>query len=60
MVTVLVLREVFGVPVEVASSVALVIWVIGTILIVPVGVVLAIHEGLNWSKLKSLRAEASL
>lgn len=59
-VTVLVLRELFGVPVEIASSVALVVWVIGSILIVPFGVVLAIHEGLNWSKLKTLRAEASL
>ncbi|MEO7653913.1 MAG: lysylphosphatidylglycerol synthase domain-containing protein, partial [Bryobacteraceae bacterium] len=59
-VTVLVLRELFGVPLEIASSVALVVWLIGSILIVPFGVVLAIHEGLNWSKLKALRAETSL
>ena len=59
-VSVLVLHEIFGVPVEVATSMTLVIWIITFVILVPVGVPLALHEGLNWQKLKSLRTEVSL
>jgi hypothetical protein len=59
MVSVLVLHEIFGIPVEVATSMTLVIWIITFVILVPVGIPLALHEGLNWKKLKALREEAS-
>ena len=60
MVSVLVLHEIFGIPVEVATSMTLVLWIITFIILIPVGVPLALHEGLNWQKLRYLREEASL
>ena len=57
-VSVLVLHEIFGIPVEIATSITLVIWVITFVILVPVGVPLALHEGLNWQKLKGIREEA--
>ena len=57
-VSVLVLHEIFGIPVEIATSITLVIWIITFVILVPVGVPLALHEGLNWRKLKDIREEA--
>jgi hypothetical protein len=58
-VSVLVLHEIFGIPVEVATSMTLAIWIITFVILVPVGVPLALHEGLNWNKLKALGEEAT-
>ena len=49
---VLVLTEIFNVPIEVATSLALLTWGITFVSIVPVGVGLALHEGLNWARLR--------
>jgi uncharacterized membrane protein YbhN (UPF0104 family) len=57
-VSVLVLHEIFGIPVEVATSMTLVIWIITFIILVPVGLPLALHQGLNWRKLKALGEES--
>jgi glycosyltransferase 2 family protein len=57
-VSVLVLHEIFGIPVEIATSITLVIWIITFVILVPVGVPLVLHEGLNWRKLKDIREEA--
>ena len=59
-VSVVVLTELFGMPLELASSVALGIWIITFVVIVPVGTVFLFHEGLSWQKLKDMEAEASL
>ena len=56
-VSVLVLTELFHVPLEAATSVAMVSWFITFVAVVPVGVLLGLREGLNWSKLKSLEQE---
>jgi uncharacterized protein (TIRG00374 family) len=56
-VSVLVLTELFHVPLEAATSVAMVIWVFSFVVIVPFGLLLALHEGLNWTKLKALPRE---
>lgn len=56
-VSVLVLTELFRVPLEVATSAAMLLWVITFVAIVPIGLVLAFHEGLNWSKIKQLEQE---
>jgi len=52
--TVLVLTEFFGVRVAAASGVALVLWVVSFVMIVPLGLALAFHEGLQWRNLRHL------
>lgn len=59
-VTVLVLTELFQVPLEIATSVALLLWIIMFVVIVPLGVMLAIREGLDWAKLRSMGREVEL
>ncbi len=56
--TVLVLTEFFGIPFEVASGIALVLWIITFVVIVPLGLILAFREGINWRNLRHLDAEA--
>ena len=58
-VAVLVLTKIFGVPVELATSVAVLIWLVTFVVIVPFGLVAALHEGLSWRKLRDLEREAS-
>ena len=52
--SVLVFTEIYGLPVEAAAGLAVFIWIITFVVIVPVGFVCAFHEGLNWSKLRRL------
>jgi len=58
-VSVLVLTELFRVPLEVSTSVALVLWFISFVVVVPVGVALALHEGIRWRTLKHLEPEVT-
>ena len=55
---VLVLTEFFGIGFEVASGIALVLWFITFVVIVPLGLVLAFREGINWRNLRHLETEA--
>ena len=57
-VTVLVLTEFYGVGLEAASGVALMLWLISFFMIVPAGLAWAFHEGIKWRSLKNIRAEA--
>jgi hypothetical protein len=59
-VSVLVLTELFRVPLEVSTSVALVLWFISFVVVVPVGVVLALHEGVRWRTIKQLEPEQTI
>jgi glycosyltransferase 2 family protein len=59
-VSVLVLTEIFHLPLESASGIALLIWVINVLSIVPLGVYLAIRDRLSWRKLLQLEKEAEL
>ena len=52
--TIIVLTEIFRIPLEVATGISLVSYVITFIVIVPIGVPLLVHEGLNWRKLKEM------
>lgn len=52
--TVLVLTEFFGVRLAAASGVALILWVVSFVMIVPIGLALAFHEGLRWRNLRHL------
>ncbi len=58
-VAVLVLTELFGAKLELATSFAIFIWILSFVVVVPVGLVWALREGLNWRKLRDLGHEAS-
>jgi glycosyltransferase 2 family protein len=60
LVAIVVLTELFGAPLELAAGVALMLWIITFVVIVPVGVIMLFHEGLNWQKLKEMEARASI
>ena len=53
-VTVLVLTEFYGLPLEAASGVAVLWWVVCFVTIVPIGLALAFHEGINWRSLRHI------
>jgi uncharacterized protein (TIRG00374 family) len=55
-VTVLVLTQLFAIAQEPASAVALMVWLVGFGLIVPVGVLLAVYQG-AWSELFARRPQ---
>jgi glycosyltransferase 2 family protein len=52
--TVVVLTEFFGIGFEVASGIALVLWSITFVSIVPLGLALAFHEGIKFRNLRHL------
>jgi glycosyltransferase 2 family protein len=58
-VTVLVLTEFYGVGLEAASGVALILWIVSFVVIVPIGLALAFHEGIKWRSLKHIAPESS-
>ncbi len=51
---VVVLTEFFDVPFEAASGIAVVLWSITFLIIVPLGLVLAFQEGIKWRNLRHL------
>jgi glycosyltransferase 2 family protein len=53
-VTILVLTEFYGVGLEAASGVALMLWLISFVVVVPVGLALAFHAGIKWRSLKDI------
>jgi len=57
--TVLVLTELYGVSLEAASGIALVLWIITFVAIVPLGLVLAFHEGIKWRSLRHIDESSS-
>jgi hypothetical protein len=57
--TVLVLTELYGVSLEEASGIALVLWVTTFVVIVPLGLVLAFHEGIKWRSLRNIDSSSS-
>lgn len=59
-VSVLVLTELFRIPLEIATSVAIVLWFISFIVVVPIGVALALHAGIRWRTLQPLEPEVTI
>ena len=51
------LTGIYGLRLEAATGIAILLWMVGTLAIVPFGLACAFHEGLNWSKLKLLSAK---
>ncbi len=56
--TVLVLTELFGIKIETASGIALVLWIVTFVAIVPLGLALAFQEGLKWRNFKDIKVVA--
>jgi uncharacterized membrane protein YbhN (UPF0104 family) len=58
-VLIVVLTELFAVKLEVATVFAMLVWSITFVAIVPVGLVLALKEGLDWHSLRQIGRETS-
>ena len=58
-VAAVVLTEMFGVRLEVATAFALLIWILTFVAVVPVGLALALKEGLDWHSLRRIGREVS-
>lgn len=58
-VSMLVLTELFQAPLEVATSFALLLWLVTFVIIVPLGMFLAFREGLRWGALRNIQPEAT-
>ena len=54
------LTRIYGISLEAASGIAILLWIVGSIAIVPIGLLCAFHEGLNWRKLKLLSTKRIL
>ena len=54
--TVLILTEFFRLGISAASGIALILWIISFVTIVPFGLGLAFHEGIKWRSLRHLEA----
>jgi len=58
-VSVLVLTELFGVRLELASAFAVCLWILTFVAIVPVGLLIALKEGLDWHSLRRIGREVA-
>src|ERR1700722_17088411 len=59
-VSIAVFTEIYGLPVEAAAGLAVFIWIITFVVIVPIGLICAFHEGLTWRKFRQLPKDISL
>jgi len=59
-VAVITLTELLGTPLEAATGIALALWIITFVVIMPVGLLFACYEGLSWRKIKELEKEVAL
>ena len=58
-VSVLVLTELFDVRLELATSFAMLAWILTFVVVVPVGLFLAVKQGLDWHSLRQIGKEAA-
>lgn len=58
MTAVLVLTEIFGVPIEVATGLGVLLWFISFVAILPLGTLFAFHEGLTWARIREAEGTA--
>jgi hypothetical protein len=56
---ILVLTELFRVRLELATAFAILIWIITFVAIVPLGLLLALKEGLDWHSIRRIGREVS-
>jgi|SRR5579872_234958 len=55
--SIVVLKEIYGLSLESASGIALFIWILTLVVVVPLGLACALHQGMNWHKIKQLARE---
>jgi len=53
-VAVVVLTELFGIRLEPATSFAMLIWILSFVVVVPIGLLLTVKEGLDWRSLRQM------
>jgi uncharacterized protein (TIRG00374 family) len=58
-VAVLVLTELFHIKLELATSFAILTWIITFVVVIPAGMLAALKEGLDWRSLRSMGREAA-
>jgi uncharacterized membrane protein YbhN (UPF0104 family) len=58
-VAVLVLTELFSMKLELATSFAILIWMVTFVVVIPVGMLAALKEGLDWHSLRRMGREAA-
>jgi hypothetical protein len=58
--SVLALTELFKLPVEPATGLALLIWAGSSLVALPLGIPFLFHEGLSWRRIRQLREESGL
>lgn len=58
--SVIVLTELFGTRLEVATTFAFLVWIMTFVVVVPAGVVVALREGLEWHNLRQIGREVAL
>ena len=58
-VAVLVLTELFHMKFELATSFAILIWIMTFVVVIPVGMLVAVKEGLDWRSLRRVGREAA-
>lgn len=56
--SVVILTELFGVDLAAATAVAILIWLTMYVFVAPIGVLLAVHEGLKWRELSHIDTES--
>jgi uncharacterized protein (TIRG00374 family) len=57
-VSVMVLTQLFGMPFEEATSIAVVLWAVTWLIVVPLGLIFAFMEGVTWSNLRHIEQPA--
>lgn len=55
-----VFTELFGLPFEVAAGLSLVLWAVTFVVITPIGILLALHDGIKWKNLSHISDEGAL
>jgi uncharacterized protein (TIRG00374 family) len=55
--TVVVLTELFSLDLETATGIAILLWIVSFVTVIPFGVALALHEGLRWKNLRGIAEE---
>ena len=58
-VSVLVLTELFGIRLEIATAFAVYLWAITFVAIVPIGLLVALKDGQDWRSLRRIGREVS-
>jgi uncharacterized membrane protein YbhN (UPF0104 family) len=58
--SIVVLTEIYCLPLEAATGLAIFIWILTFVVVVPFGLLCAFHQGINWSKLRHLSQDVPL